>query len=330
MKRRDLLPLIGAAPAMAAQQIAGEPPGRIPPPAEIINTLEMQAIAARKLDSAAFASLADSGNDRAAFNRITFRPRLMVNTIDLNLALDLFGQRHFAPILIGPAESQQRFHPEGELALVRGAGKAKTTVILSERSSVPLAKVSPEAPGFWYQIFPGTPRTRIDEAVALGCKAVCLTLGSGEPSGWAAIDALRKGLTTPFLLKGVMSAAEARLAAERGVAGIIVSGYRGARLSGIASTIEVLPAIAEAAMGRTAILIDGGFRRGSDILKALALGARAAIVTRPALWGLAAYGAPGVQQVIELLQSELARDMAMCGKPNLAAIDKTAVRIHRR
>ena len=92
----------------------------------------------------------------------------------------------------------------------------------------------------------------------------------------------------------------------------------------MAAPIEVLPAIAEAVAGKAPILIDGSFRRGSDIMKALALGARAVMLGRPALWALAAYGSAGVQTMLEMLQTELARDMAMCGKPNLKSLDPSA------
>ncbi len=318
---------------MPQQQLAGEPAGRIPPVNELVNTLEMAGVARRKLDTNTFAAVADQGGaDRAALDRITLRPRLMVNTMGLDLTLELFGQRMFAPILAGPAEMQQRFHPEAEVAMARGAAAAKAAVIVSERSSAPLAKIAAAATaGFWFQVFSGPDvaavRGKIDEAIQAGAKAVCLTGGGVD---WAAVDQLRKGLSVPFLLKGIMGAAEAKAAVERGVQGIVVSGYRGPGATGLASSIEVLPAVAEAVGGRVPILIDGGFRRGSDVLKALALGARAVLVTRPVLWGLAAYGAPGVQQAIELLQTEVARDMGMCGKPNLAAIDKTLVRVHRR
>ena len=91
-----------------------------------------------------------------------------------------------------------------------------------------------------------------------------------------------------------------------------------------------IPSIAAAVGGKLPILIDGSFRRGSDVLKALALGAQAVLLGRPALWGLAAYGAEGVQNVVELIQSEFARDMAMCGKVNVKALDPSVVRIHRR
>ena len=333
MTRRGALALIGAGPGVAAaQQAIGEPPGRIAPANELVNTFEMAAMARRKLDPLTFAAVDDpSTGGRAAFDRITFRPRLMVNTTELDLSVDLFGQKLFAPILAGPAEGMQRFHPEAESAMARGTAAAKATMIVSERSGVALSKIAPDAPGFWYQVFPnpdvGALRSKIDEAVKSGCKAVVLAGGAD----WAMVDQLRKGLSVPFLLKGVMNPIEAKAAIERGMQGIVVSSYRGGPpVSGIASSLEVLPAIVEAVSGRAPILIDGGFRRGSDILKAIALGAKAVVVTRPVLWGLAAYGAPGVQQVLELLQSEMARAMAMCGKANISGVDKTLVRLHTR
>lgn len=335
MTRRGAVALIGGtAGAAAAQQLIGEPAGRIAPANELVNTFEMAAMARRKLDSFTFAAIDDAGSgDRAVFDRMTFRPRLMINTTELDLTIDLFGQKSFAPILVGPAEGMQRFHPEGESAAARGATAAKATMIISERSSLALAKIAPDAPGFWYQVFAGTDvravRSKIDEAVKSGCKAVVLTGGGG--ADWAMVDQLRKGLSVPFLLKGVMSAAEAKTAVERGMQGIVISAYRGGpQVSGMTSSLEVLPSIVEAAGGRAPILIDGGFRRGGDVLKAIALGARAVTVTRPVLWGLAAYGAPGVQQVLELLQTETARAMGMCGKPNIASLDKTLVRLHKR
>jgi len=112
--------------------------------------------------------------------------------------------------------------------------------------------------------------------------------------------------------------------------GVIVSNYAARMIPGVASPIEVLPSIADEVNGKAAILMDGSIRRGSDALKALALGAQAVLVARPAVWGLAAYGAAGVQSVIELIQTEFARDMVMCGKVNLKAIDRAMVRIHRR
>ncbi len=287
-------------------------------------------MARRSLSAAAFAEIA--GSERGAIERITFRPRMMVNTTQLDLTTELFGQRLFAPILVGPTSEQKRFHPEGELASVRGAAAAKTAMVVSSRASYPIQEIAAQQPAttLWYQVYPeadaDAERRRIDQAVELGCKALCITVGGAD---WSAIDRLRQGLRIPVVLKGIMSPEEARAAIGKGIDGIVVSNH-GRPGSGMAAPIEVLPAIAEAVAGKAPILIDGSFRRGADILKALALGARAVMLGRPLLWALAAYGSAGVQTMLEMLQTELARDMAMCGKPNLKSLDPSLVKIHAR
>jgi len=313
-----------------AQTLMGEPPGRIAPLRELVNTFEFEAMAQRSLSAAAFAEIA--GSDRSAFERITFRPRMMVNTTQLDLTTELFGQRLFAPILVGPASEQKRFHPEGELASVRGAFAAKTAMVVSGRASYPIEEIAAQpAATLWFQVHlePDTDalRRRIDQAVELGCKALCITIGGAD---WSAIDRLRQGLRIPVVLKGIMSPEEARAAIGKGIDGIVVSNYGGQAAGGMAAPIEVLPAIAEAVAGKAPILIDGSFRRGADILKALALGARAVMLGRPPLWALAAYGSAGVQTLLEMLQTELARDMAMCGKPNLKSLDPGLLKMHAR
>jgi isopentenyl diphosphate isomerase/L-lactate dehydrogenase-like FMN-dependent dehydrogenase len=336
--------LITASRASLAQQLTTEQPGRIPPVEELVNAFEVELIAQRKLDTFTYAKIA--GSDRKAFERITFRPRLMVDTTKLDLSIELFGDTMFTPILIGPTSQQKRFHPEGESAMARGAAAAKVGMVVASRSSQPIGEIAEQAKTtLWYQVDPepdmNAVRSKIEAAAKSGCKAVCLTLGVPDMAGesgktpppqavdWAAIDRLRRGITVPLLLKGIMSAEEARLAVQRGVQGIVVSSYRGPFNTGLAAPIEVLPGIAEAVGGKIPVLIDGSFRRGGDVLKALALGARAVLLGRPPLWGLAAYGADGVQHVLELIQGELARAMTMCGKVNLAAIDRSLVRIHR-
>ena len=312
-----------------APTLIGEPPGRIAPARSLANTFEFEAMAQRSLSAAAFAEIA--GSDRNALERITFRPRMMVDTTHLDLTTDLFGQSLFAPILVGPTGGQKRFHAEGELAMVRGAAAAKTAMVVSSGASFAMKEIAAQpATTLWYQVHPepdtAAQRRRIDEAVELGCKALCITIGGAD---WSAIDRLRQGLRIPVVLKGIMSAEEARAAIGKGIDGIVVSSH-GRPGSGMAAPIEVLPAIAEAVAGKAPILIDGSFRRGADILKALALGARAVMLGRPPLWALAAYGSAGVQVMLEMLQTELARDMAMCGKPNLKALDPAVVKIHAR
>jgi len=310
--------------------LIGEPPGRIAPAGSLANSFEFEAMAQRSLSAAAFAEIA--GSERGALERITFRPRMMVNTTHLDLTTELFGQSLFAPILVGPTGGQKRYHPEGELACVRGAAAAKTAMVVSSGASFAMKEIAAQQPAttLWYQVHPEADavaqRRRIDEAVALGCKALCITIGGAD---WSAIDRLRQGLRVPVVLKGIMSAEEARSAIGKGIDGIVVSSH-GRPESGMASPIQVLPAIAEAVAGKAPILIDGSFRRGADILKALALGARAVMLGRPPLWALAAYGSAGVQAMLEMLQTELARDMAMCGRPNLKSLDPSLVKIHAR
>jgi isopentenyl diphosphate isomerase/L-lactate dehydrogenase-like FMN-dependent dehydrogenase len=328
---------LAGSPLLQGQQPRAEETGRLAPLEELVNVFEVETMARRKLDAASFEQIA--GSDRRALERITFRPRVMVNATNLDLSLDLFGQKLAAPILIGPTSRQNRFHPEGELAMVRGAGAANTAVVVSEQSSHPISKITAEAKGpLWFQIFRADPAagTKAVEAVKSGCKVVCLTLNVAEqgqshpPVDWKEIDQLRKGLGVPFLLKGIMTPEETRAAVQHGVQGIVVSAYRGHFDSAFASSIEVLPGIVAEAGGRIPVLIDGSFRRGGDVLKAIALGATAVLLGRPPLWGLAAYGSDGVRYVLELMQAELARAMTMCGKPTLKSVDRTAVKVHTR
>jgi isopentenyl diphosphate isomerase/L-lactate dehydrogenase-like FMN-dependent dehydrogenase len=143
---------------------------------------------------------------------------------------------------------------------------------------------------------------------------------------WRIIDQLRGITKVPLLLKGILTAEDAQLAVERGVDAIVVSNHGGRYLDYAPSTLEVLPEIADAVKGRIPVLVDSGFRRGSDIFKALALGAKAVCLGRVPRWGLAAFGAPGVQRVLEILQTELIMAMAQAGRPALHTIDRTAVR----
>jgi len=108
----------------------GEPPGRMPPPAELVNSFEFELMAKRKLDSATYAEIA--GGQRRAMDRITFNPRMMVNTSGLDLTTPMFGDNLFAPILIGPIADQKRYHPEGELAMLRGAAAATTPLVIPD------------------------------------------------------------------------------------------------------------------------------------------------------------------------------------------------------
>lgn len=142
---------------------------------------------------------------------------------------------------------------------------------------------------------------------------------------WDAVDWLRSIARVPVVLKGILDPDDATLAIDNGAAGIIVSNHGARNLDTVPATIDALPAIAERVDGRIPVLVDGGVRRGTDIVKAIALGADAVLIGRPYCHGLGVAGAAGVQRVIELLRDELVMAMKLSGLPGLAAIDRSAL-----
>ncbi|MBM3776234.1 MAG: alpha-hydroxy-acid oxidizing protein [Acidobacteria bacterium] len=354
---------------------------------ELVNVFEFEPVCRLRIPRVAYDFIAGGVDDewtlrrnREGFDRITLRPRMLVDVSRLDLSLTLFGDRIEMPILIAPTGAQSQAHPEGELAMARAAAQVGTILAVSTNSSHPQDKIAAAAGGVkWFQLYAGpdfeTTRERVERALESGYKAVILTVdtpyhshrerllrhrvsgnapagaplaqerrrrGGAEPPQpyrlrqmftaqltWKYLDELNGYARVPVLIKGILTAEDAGLAAERGAAGIIVSNHGGRYLEGAPSTIEVLPEIVAEVKGRVPVLIDGGFRRGTDVLKALAIGAKAVLVGRPPLWGLGAYGQAGATRVLELLQTELALAMGLSGRPNLDSIDGSLVRIER-
>ena len=144
---------------------------------------------------------------------------------------------------------------------------------------------------------------------------------------WNSVKELRSLTRLPIMIKGILRGDDAAMAAECGASGVIVSNHGARQLDHVGGTIEALPEVVAGAAGKIPVLIDGGFRRGTDIFKALALGAKAICVARPYLYGLAAFGQEGVERVIEVLRTELALDMGLAGTPDIASITRDMVRI---
>jgi isopentenyl diphosphate isomerase/L-lactate dehydrogenase-like FMN-dependent dehydrogenase len=346
LTRRQALQTAGGAligSLASADESLPQPRVRVPPLRELVNTFEFEDAAKQVLSPSTYSMI--GGTDHSGFERITLRPRMMINTVNLDLTTELIGQRMFAPILVGPIAQQKTFHADGELATAHGASAAKTVMVVSSRSSYPIDQIAANTKAsLWYQIYPEPDldalRKRTQQAIAVGCKAICITVGSPDlpaegstpPSvagiDWSVIDQMRQGLSVPVFVKGIVSPEDAKTAASRGLQGIIVSNYRG--VTGLVSSIEMLEPVVNAVGSTVPVLIDGSFRRGSDIIKALALGARAVMLGRPVMWGLAAYGADGVQGVLEMLQTELGRMMGNCGTPDVKAINRAFVKIHAR
>ena len=147
-----------------------------------------------------------------------------------------------------------------------------------------------------------------------------------DPSfNWNDLEWLRSVAKVPVILKGVLSAEDGRRAVERGADGVIVSNHGGRNLDTVPATIDALPRVVEAVAGRIPVMLDSGIRRGTDVLAALALGAKAVFIGRPYVYGLAAGGAQGVERVISILRDELERAMALTGRRSIAEIDATVL-----
>lgn len=302
---------------------------------------------------------------RAAFERIKLRPRVLVDVNAIDMQTSVSGTPVSMPILIAPTALHRIAHPDGECATALAVGRAGTLMVVSTDATRTIEEVAQAASGpLWFQLY-ANPGLKFAEALvrraeAAGYLAIVLTIDSprfgnrerdrrnnitlppapyeevnyiglemqkGTILTWQTISWLRSITSLPIILKGILTAEDALLAVENKVDGIIVSNHGGRQLDTAVPSIEALPEIVEAAAGRCEVYIDSGIRRGTDVLKALALGAHAVLIGRPALWGLAANGADGVYHVLELLRKELGLAMALSGRPTLASIDRSLLKI---
>ncbi|MDA1092051.1 MAG: alpha-hydroxy-acid oxidizing protein [Acidobacteria bacterium] len=338
--RRESLRAFGALVTGSAAAGVGQPSGGpetdiLTPVLELVNATEFESMARLVLPPARYQTI--SGGHRRSFDKMTIRQRLMVYAMDLDLTTVLFGYEMFAPIIVGPVANQGHLHPDGELGTARGAAAAKAVMVATSESSHPIDQiVAASSAPVWSQVYADSPRAQDDaaRAVAAGCKALCVTVGVSSDGGpiatnWDTVGELAKAVDVPVVVKGIMSVDDARTALQQGADGLVVSNHGGVVGGQSALPVDVLPAVADAVGGQVPILVDGSFRRGTDVLKGLALGATAVMVARPPMWGLAAYGAEGVQTVIEILQTELARNMAMSGRPTISMIDRELVRFDK-
>ncbi len=342
---RKLAGFLAASPLLRAEDEV-----RVAKAADLVNVFEMEEIAKARLSRQLYDHIAGGAGaevtlrrNREYFDRITFRPRMLIDVREMNLSCKLLGQDMEWPVLIAPLSGQQLLHPKGEQATWQGAESTKTAAVFT----------SPNARS-WVQVNPGVEAGAIQLAVKSGCKAIVISFGApyegarerdwkngqvpasrlqprgGANSSWTILRQVREWSNLPVLAKGIMRPDDAQMAIEQGAQGIIVSNYGGFYVDGAPSTMEVLPSIVDSVQGRVPVLVDGGFRRGTDILKALAFGASAVMLGRPVLWGLAAYGPEGVQKVLELVQTELAMAMGLSGVTTIAGINRNLVKLHRQ
>jgi 4-hydroxymandelate oxidase len=304
-----------------------------------------------------------------AWQRITIRPRVLVDVSERDPATTLLGVRRPHPLIVAPMAFHRLVHSGAEPETARGASAAGAPFCLSTlatTSPAELATAVPEAPR-WFQLYVfkdrGVTADLVQSAVEHGYEAIVVTvdlpvqgrrerdlraafrIDASVPSvggragmslpemveqfdaslTWDDLERLADESRLPLLVKGILTPEDARRVVASGAAGVVVSNHGGRQLDTVAATAEVLPRVVDEVGGELDVIVDGGIRRGTDVLKALALGARAVMVGRPVIWGLAVAGADGVRRVLEVLLAELDIALALAGTPMAAELDASSV-----
>jgi isopentenyl diphosphate isomerase/L-lactate dehydrogenase-like FMN-dependent dehydrogenase len=330
-----------------------------------VNIWDYERLAEEKLDANAAAYYFGGAGDEltlrdnvAAFEHRKLRPRVLVDVGAVSTATTVLGTEIGLPVLIAPLAMQRLAHPDGEAASARAAAAAGTVMCLSSAATCAPAELPGDGPR-WFQVYVWRPRSKteaaIEEAVDAGYSALVLTVdvpyigrrerdvrvGFEVPEGltvqgdlfgegfdasvsWRDLEWLA-GYGLPVVVKGLLTAEDAQLACEHGAAAVVVSNHGGRQLDGVSATLDVLEEVVAAVDGRAEVYLDGGVRRGVDVLKALALGARAVLIGRAMLWGLAVAGEEGVTDVLRMFQEEVELGLALVGCASPADVSRAHV-----
>jgi glycolate oxidase len=295
--------------------------------------------------------------NRLGFDSLGLRPRVLVDVSKIDTASTFLGQKLRTPVMMAPIGSLQTITPEGGVAVAKAAAEFGTMNFVSSVTQPSLEEIaaSTQHP----KIFQLYVRGDLDWCAEVlgrvkkaGYIALCLTVDTAHYSRrerpllnrwqppsrrvernrhfqamltWETMVAIKKIAGLPFILKGVATAEDAKLAVEHGVDVIYVSNHGGRQLDHGRGTIDTLPEIVEAARGKADIVLDGGVTRGTDIVKALALGAKAVTIGKLQGWGLGAGGTAGLVRVLELLEEELVIDMGLLGVTRLDQLNASYI-----
>ena len=326
---------------------------------------DYEPVAKQKLPSDVYDYYAGGAGDERtleenlkAFDRWVLRPRFLRGSGFPDPSTELLGTRVEFPVLVAPWAYQGRAHPDGERGTVAGAARAGTIPVVSSTAVDSLEEIAAASDGpKWWQLYlsadPGLSSEMLGRVAAAGYEAICWTVdfpvaglrhrdtrsGFVMPFGIGNADyAFEPNLTwdhltfirehapdLPVLVKGILTAEDALLAVEHGADGVVVSNHGGRQLDACPASLDALPEVVEAIGGRLPVLMDGGVRRGTDVLKAMALGASAVLVGRPAAWALAAEGEDGVAGVLGIFRTEVENAMALTGCRSVAEIGRELV-----
>ena len=301
--------------------------------------------------------------NRRHLDRLAIQQNILVDVRTIDLRTSLLGVPLAWPVAVAPMGGLVLFHPEGDVEMARGAGKADTLQWLSGATGWPVEEVARAgmAPQM-FQLYHHGDRGWVGDLLARveasGYLAVALTVDvqlygrrerdilarwsprkameiAPNPRGpnpeyqarltWDDVEWLLKTTKLPVGLKGIMTVRDARRAVDMGVRLIWVSNHGGRQLDQTQSTIDALPPIVDAVGDRADVVVDGGFARGTDVVKGLARGAKVVAVGRPALWGLAADGAAGVARALEILREEVRTTMGLAGRTRIADLTRDLI-----
>jgi len=301
--------------------------------------------------------------NRRAVDRLAIRQDVLVDVREIDLRTQLLGLPLSWPVAIAPMGGLVLFHPDGDKEMGRGAAQGDTLQFLSGAAGWSVEDVAKSSTGpKMFQLYHHGDRTWAAELMsrveASGYKSVVLTVdvqvysrrerdivhryspreamkSAPNPRGpdpnyperltWDDVAWLKKTTKLAIGLKGIMTVRDAKRAVEEGVDIIWVSNHGGRQLDHTQGSIDALPPIADAVAGRAAIIVDGGFTRGTAVLKGLALGATVVAIGRTVLWGLAADGAGGVACALDILRRELRTTMALAGQTSVKNLDRDLV-----
>jgi isopentenyl diphosphate isomerase/L-lactate dehydrogenase-like FMN-dependent dehydrogenase len=295
--------------------------------------------------------------NRMAIDTVALRPRVLVDVSEVDASVDFFGQRVRLPVFCAPVGSLESFDPSGGAGVAKGANGFGVPFMLSSVSQPGLEATAEAATGpKMFQLYVRGDSDWVDDfgsrAIAAGYDAFAITVDVAHYSRrerdiakrfWKTWRANRDGMDwqarlnwddvkrfkdrhrIPLIIKGIHTAEDAAIACDCGVDVVYVSNHGGRQLDGGRGALDFLPECVEAVAGRAKIFIDGGFSRGTDIVKAVALGADMVGVGRLYVYGLAAEGADGVTRVLEILESEVITALGLCGVTSFAGLNRSFV-----
>ena len=290
--------------------------------------------------------------NRMALDSIAFRPRVLRDVADVDTSRTSIGKKHRLPVILAPMGGLQHFDPDGGAAVARSAETFCVPFMCGGNTQPGLANIAKASNAeLYYQLYVMGDHDWIEERVKLamdvGCTAFALTVDSNLGSRrerdiskrytkpwhttnhydhrpritWKTVDFIKSKCSVPLILKGIQSAEDAVLGVEHGADVIYISNHGGRQPDHTRGSMEILPEVIEAVGDKAKVWIDGGFARGTDIMKAIGLGAEMVGIGRLQGYALAAAGEAGVVRMLEILQQELTIDMGLLGVTNLGQID---------